>query len=57
MIKKILILIILTSCSTQNSPKNLNILSSNFDKYLSFEDFKNILIEYANKAPYPDINE
>ena len=57
MIKKILILIILTSCSTQNSTKNSNILSSNFDKYLSFEDFKNILIEYANKAPYPDINE
>ncbi len=57
MIKKILILIILTSCSTQNSTKNSNILSSNFDKYLSFEEFKNKLIEYTKIAPYPDINE
>ena len=57
MIRKILILIILTSCSTQNSSTNLVTPSSNFDNYLSFEDFKKKLIEYVKLAPYPDINE
>ena len=57
MIKKILILFILTSCSSYNSSTNLKILPSNFNDDLSFDDFKIMLIEYANTAPYPNIDE
>ena len=57
MIKKILILFILTSCSSYNPSTNLKILPSNFNDDLSFDDFKIMLIEYANIAPYPNIDE
>tara|TARA_Y100000996_G_scaffold394125_1_gene358199 strand:- start:561 stop:734 length:174 start_codon:yes stop_codon:yes gene_type:complete len=57
MMKKMLILLFLASCSTQSLKTNSDISSLNFDTYLSFNEFKKRLSEYIKFAPYPDINE
>ena len=57
MIKKMLILLFVTSCSSQTLKINSDTSSLNFDTYLSFNEFKKRLIEYIKTAPYPEINE
>jgi len=55
--KKLLILFFLASCV---SPKiNVNPISTSldFDKNLSFEDFNELIIEYAKRSPYPNIDK
>ena len=52
-----LILLFVTSCSSQTLKINSDTSSLNFDTYLSFNEFKKRLIEYIKTAPYPEINE
>jgi len=51
--KKILFLIILTSCSTNIVDNGRNI---NFSENLTFDSFKNLLEIYAKESSYPDID-
>ena len=50
--KKIIFLIFLTACTTENV--NNNILDFNMD--LTFDEFKVLLEEYNKKKGYPDID-
>ena len=50
--KKIIFLIFLTACTSKNV--NNNILD--FNKDLSFDEFKVLLEEYNKKKGYPDID-
>ena len=50
--KKIIFLIFLTSCTSNNV--NNNILD--FNKDLTFDEFKILLEEYNKKKGYPDID-
>ena len=52
----LLLLIILTSCSNINSQNNNIIDDIDIDRDLSFNEFKNIIIKYAEQSNYPDIN-
>ena len=54
--KKILIFIFLTSCTTSNFNTNYDKSSFDFDKDTSFNDFKKKLDIYGLKNPYPDID-
>ena len=55
--KRLLILFFLTSCSTTNSNVNLNNIVLNFDDNLNFDDFKELLIQYVEISPYPNIDK
>ena len=55
--KKLLILIFLTSCTTQNSIIDKNKVSFDISEDLSFEDFKTLLTKYAETKAYPDIDK
>ena len=58
MIKRIIVLLILSSCSNYNSTTtNSNDILQSFNNDLSFDEFKRSLIEYIKKTPYPNINE
>ena len=50
--KKIIFLIFLTACTSNNV--NNNILDFNMD--LTFDEFKILLEEYSKKKGYPDID-
>ena len=51
--KILLLLLLLSSCSNNNlSSKNVNF---NFDKDLTFNEFKDLLIKYNKLSPYPDL--
>ena len=52
--KKIIFLIFLTSCTSNNV--NNNILDFNMDQDLTFDEFKVLLEEYNKKKGYPDID-
>jgi len=58
--KKIILLILLTSCSLNqnstywNANENKEILD--FDKDYSFIEYKNILKKYSTQKGYPEIN-
>mgnify|MGYP001194677899 CR=1 FL=1 len=54
--KKLLILIFLASCASPNSNINNNI-KLNFNDDLSFDDFNQLLIQYAEKNIYPNIDK
>jgi len=55
--KNLFILLLLTSCISPNQ----NIIPNNnkldFDEDLSFEDFNELLIEYAITSPYPVLSK
>ena len=54
--KNLFILLLLTSCISPNQ----NITPNNkldFDEDLSFEDFNELLIEYAITSPYPVLSK
>mgnify|MGYP001272444128 CR=1 FL=1 len=55
--KKILIFIFLTSCISPNSNDSSSDIKLNFNDDLSFEDFNEMLIEYAKISPYPNIDK
>ena len=57
MLRKILILFFLMSCSTPNSQKELGSDSLNFDNKLTFNEFNELLKEYAKISSYPDLKE
>ena len=52
----IIVFIILISCTSNSSDKVLE--KNNFNvKNISFNEFKNNMINYAKNADYPNINE
>ena len=54
--KKLFLLIFLTSCISQNDIfRNNNTLD--FNKDLSFEEFNKLLIKYSELNPYPNIDK
>ena len=56
--KKFLIIIILISgCSSNKNEISKNISDMNFSFNLSFEEFQNQLEIYAQNNPYPNIDE
>jgi hypothetical protein len=57
MLKKILILFALMSCSTPSSKIELGNESLHFDNKLTFKEFNELLEEYAKISPYPDLDK
>jgi hypothetical protein len=55
-VKKLLLLIFLTTCTTPQSSDNLKNNNFDFKKSTSFIDFKNKLKNYSISTPYPDID-
>ncbi len=55
--KKLLILFFLVSCSSPNSNINSNKVKLNFNEDLSFDEFNQLLIQYAETSPYPNIDQ
>ena len=56
--KKFLIIIILISgCSSSKNNLKTNVSDINFTDNLSIEEFQNRLNEYAQNSPYPNIDE
>jgi len=56
-VRKLLILFFLMSCVSPNQNNNLNNTKLDFNKDLSFDEFKKLLIEYAKTSPYPNIDK
>jgi hypothetical protein len=56
MIKKLLILFFLMSCTLPNSNIKSNNANFDFNDDLSFDEFKQLLIQYAKTNPYPNID-
>ena len=54
--KKLLFLFLLTGCSSNNMNSDLNNEVLNFNKELSFEEFRVLLDKYNNISKYPDID-
>tara|TARA_B100000795_G_C22454485_1_gene306840 strand:+ start:70 stop:237 length:168 start_codon:yes stop_codon:yes gene_type:complete len=54
--KKLLLLLFLTSCASPSLNYNKDNETLNFDNDLSFKEFNDLLIEYAKKNPYPNID-
>ena len=54
--KKLFFLFLLTACSSANMSKDLNNEVLDFNKELSFEEFKVLLDKYNNISKYPDID-
>ena len=60
----ILSIILLTSCSSNNLSKNLNIQSgqlahqkfSNINNDLTYQEIKSLIVEYGKNSKFPDIN-
>jgi hypothetical protein len=55
--KKLLILFFLASCVAPNSNVNTTNLKFNFDDDLNFDEFNQLLIQYAETSPYPNIDQ
>ena len=51
--KKLFLILFLTSCSNQNFDK----LPLNFKDDLSFDEFNQLLIQYSKQSPFPDIDK
>mgnify|MGYP001338262886 CR=1 FL=1 len=54
--KKLFFLFFLASCATPNTNYNVKNELNVFNKELNFDEFKKMLIIYAETAPYPNIN-
>ena len=55
--KKIFIFFFLLSCSSTESNLSQNITKFDFNKNLTFNDFKKMIIQYSKEAPYPNIDD
>ena len=55
--KKIIFVFFLTACSSENLNENLNINDLNFNKDLTFDEFKILLEEYNKINGYPEIDK
>ena len=51
--KKIVFFLLLSSCSSNNLTTEI----INFDKDLSFKEFKELVIKYSKISKYPDIDK
>ena len=54
--RKLFLLFLLTACSSNNTSSDLNNVVLNFDKELSFEEFRVLLDKYNIITNYPSIN-
>ena len=54
--RKLFILFLLTACSSNNTSSDLNNVVLNFNKELSFEEFRVLLDKYNNVSKYPGID-
>ena len=60
----ILSLFLFSSCSSNNSSKNLNIENAklahqkfnNINDDLSYQEYKSLVVEYGKNSKFPDIN-
>ena len=55
--KKLILFFFLTSCSSANLNNNLDSKILNFNKNLTFSEFKNLLENYNKISSYPDIDK
>jgi len=55
--KKLLILFFLASCVSPNANVSTNNVKLNFVDDLSFDEFNELLIQYAETSPYPNIDQ
>ena len=55
--KKLIILLFLASCVSPNSNIDANNTMLNFNDNLSFDEFNQLLIDYAKTSPYPNIDQ
>ena len=55
--KSLFLFIFLISCSSLNSNYNVKKETVDFNKELSFDEFKKLLIKYTKKNPYPNIDQ
>ena len=55
--KKLIILFFLASCVSPNSNVGNNKTKLNFDDDLTFYEFNELLIQYAETSPYPNIDQ
>jgi hypothetical protein len=55
--KKLIIFFFLASCASLNPNINSSNTILNFNDDLSFEDFNELLIQYAETSPYPNIDK
>ena len=51
--KKIIFFLLLNSCATNNLSTDI----IDFDKDLSFDEFKELVIKYSKISKYPDIDK
>ncbi len=54
--KKLFFLILLTACSSNNMSNDLNNEVLDFDRELTFEEFRVFVDKYNNISKYPDID-
>ena len=57
MMKKLIILFFLVSCVLPSSNVDINKTKLTFDDDLSFDEFNQLLIQYAKKNLYPNIDK
>jgi hypothetical protein len=55
--KKIILFFLLISCTSLETDIDTNEKRLDFDKNLNFKEFNDLLIEYAEKKPYPNIDD
>ena len=55
--KKLILFFFLTSCSSTNLNNSLDNEILDFNKNLTFNEFKNLLEEYNKISAYPDIDK
>jgi len=56
-LKKLIILFFLASCVSPNSNVDTSKNKLNFDSDLTFDEFNELLIQYAKTGSYPDIDK
>ena len=54
--KKLFFLLLLTACSSNNMGSDLNNKVLDFNRELSFEEFRVLVDKYSNISKYPDID-
>ena len=55
--KKLLVLFFLASCISPKTNVGNNKTNLNFNNDLTFDEFNELLIQYAKKSPYPNIDQ